>query len=490
MISLEQYLKKNNQEKKFEIPFSFFGKLKHEVIRSFLLSLPFKHKIFIDSPYGFDLDFEIVFSFVKKYFGLNMGKRFVNFGIGTFGFKSNMYFEVKNGKNDFLMHGHASSLLSQKEADSKALGEFLERYVSSYPDDMDLKNLKKVSWKDFLTKTKNLRDYHNFSFEQSNHFKNFNLNPDKLLGVLPVYDLLNKTENLYPMQQIFWNKDYLIKEEGMLASATTSGCAGGFTFEMATLNAIYELIERDSFMCFWLTKTNPTRIHLEKGVSETFDLALNFLNLSHYELFVLDITTDLKIPSVLCVIKGKVNNAIMIAASSKETLLDAIESAVLEVMSCGVMSNQEKFFELDLDTPVYLNTKISRDERVNFWIHRGSTAGLDFLLNENKILKITKENQGEFSKKENDSDKIKLDKLLTKLKGEGEKIENIYVYEFKNKYIEKIGFKVVRVVIPYLYPIYLFEYTKLSLSKRLDDFNLSKSGTKVFELNQEIHPFP
>lgn len=268
------------------------------------------------------------------------------------------------------------------------------------------------------------------------------------------------------------------------------GCAGGFTFEMATLNAIYELIERDSFMCFWLTKTNPTRIHLEKGVSETFDLALNFLNLSHYELFVLDITTDLKIPSVLCVIKGKVNNAIMIAASSKETLLDAIESAVLEVMSCGVMSNQEKFFELDLDTPVYLNTKISRDERVNFWIHRGSTAGLDFLLNENKILKITKENQGEFSKKENDSDKIKLDKLLTKLKGEGEKIENIYVYEFKNKYIEKIGFKVVRVVIPYLYPIYLFEYTKLSLSKRLDDFNLSKSGTKVFELNQEIHPFP
>jgi ribosomal protein S12 methylthiotransferase accessory factor len=80
---------------------------------------------------------------------------------------------------------------------------------------------------------------------------------------------------------------------------TSSGLAAGDSFEDAALRALYELIERDAFMLFWLSRRSGLRIDL-RGCDELTHKALSEVERlgARTEVFLLDSGTQH--PTVVC----------------------------------------------------------------------------------------------------------------------------------------------------------------------------------------------
>jgi ribosomal protein S12 methylthiotransferase accessory factor len=83
------------------------------------------------------------------------------------------------------------------------------------------------------------------------------------------------------------------------AQTTSNGLAAGTTFEDAALRALYELIERDAFMLFWLARRPALRIAENGGDPVTRRALLEVERLgARTELYLLDAGTEH--PTVVC----------------------------------------------------------------------------------------------------------------------------------------------------------------------------------------------
>lgn len=115
------------------------------------------------------------------------------------------------------------------------------------------------------------------------------------------------------------------------AQTTSSGLAAGTSFEDAALRALYELIERDAFMLYWLARLHGERIDPDgcdevtrKAISEVLRLGAST------ELYVLDV--GLSCPTVICLGFGNgiAWPAATIGLGTHSDIDIAIRKAVLE----------------------------------------------------------------------------------------------------------------------------------------------------------------
>jgi len=84
-------------------------------------------------------------------------------------------------------------------------------------------------------------------------------------------------------------------------SADSNGCAAGNTIEEAILQGFLELVERDAYAIWWYNRLRCPEVDLDKlGDSYIRDLRTAFAAMDR-SLWVLDVTSDLGIPSVIAV---------------------------------------------------------------------------------------------------------------------------------------------------------------------------------------------
>lgn len=121
-----------------------------------------------------------------------------------------------------------------------------------------------------------------------------------------------------------------------LAQATSNGLAAGASFEDAARRALYELIERDAFMLFWLSRRAALRVD-ERGCDaitrQALDEARRFGVAT--ELYVLDAGTQH--PTVVCLGlgDGRTWPGVTIGLGTHADLDVAVQRAVLEHGHCG-----------------------------------------------------------------------------------------------------------------------------------------------------------
>lgn len=121
-----------------------------------------------------------------------------------------------------------------------------------------------------------------------------------------------------------------------LCQATSSGLAADLTCDGATLRALYELIERDAFMLYWLARRTARRIAAESCDPGTKALLREIEDLgARAELYVLDVGTG--IPTVVCLGLGDGRSwpgtTIGLCAHADPEV--ALQRAVLEHAHCG-----------------------------------------------------------------------------------------------------------------------------------------------------------
>jgi thiazole/oxazole-forming peptide maturase SagD family component len=299
---------------------------------------------------------------------------------------------------------------------------------------------------------------------------------------IPIKDMYSGRSLLYPVRAVFWNN--FSSGEKNIAGLTTSGSAGGFTEEEATLGALYEAIERDSFFCHWLTSTKPEKIILKEGEIKEYDELKRFYGEVGFELHILKTETDLGIPSCICLLKEIQTGGISISGGAGSSYRSAIGKALNEIRSCSKIFELNSFDLPERYTP-FVNSGIRRGERLSLSKNGKYFDKLSFLLKGDEVAfqslaDLTKENDP----------KTELDFLLGKLSEMGRGYENVYLYVSDNSNLSNLGYFVVRVIVPKLYQLYLIEDLAFTKSKRIDEFYEWKTGKKNWEINSYPHPFP
>jgi len=384
-------------------------------------------------------------------------------------------------------HGYAAytggfaATFSEEESWSKAIGEMLERSLLAAPAGA-------------MTRA-SLNDLH--------HQGDAALDSSSLPGFLPFQDAsiperwrspeealewveakqLDGAPILIPAQLAFWMYKRAAPEP-LIQRATTSGCAGGFTRDEAILGALLEAIQRDGFLIYWLNGIAPRVIDIGsiEGRTKTFIESLRDAGLDPV---FLDTTTDLSIPSCACILRSHgAEPTIALGASAGFDIESTILHSATEALSVFEYVARHPRYVLPAEYAPFTARDIRRDERLFAWKGAEMAERFAFFLagERHALASFLPENLPSGSA-------AQLSFVLDRLRALGEGYE-VIVYEIKNELLDRLGYHVLRTIVPALMPLYLNEYAATLDCKRLREVPPALGFEAAEHYTPWPHPFP
>ncbi len=411
-------------------------------------------------------------------------------------FRICLEWDVNSFQGDGLQpqHNVFSQSVSQyfNEAMIETVGEFLERFpLLGY----ERKNLTKGSFVELLEKDLNPLDISNCALHSVeggmlSEAEVFDKTHSEFLWVQA--NELTKSEMAYiPAQFAFWNfnMDHTSWCEPLLREPNTSGAAGHGTYNKAVLVGLLELINRDGLLAFWINKRSPERILPDVVYNLKLRRLLKDCSRYNLEVYFLDVTTDIEIASVICVISDRtsIGGRFALGGAAGFEWEEVLYSSLREALSTHIwlreliqqgeelpfVSNEKDIINHDWNvrTRVMLWGNCLMEEEFNFFIS-GNVKQLSDIGKRKCNMHTTDEQL-----------KYVIDDFTHKGKG-----YEIYVYEAYHDILKYFGTHTVKVVVPNLIPLYLKE-SKVINSTRLEEFS---KKNKVCEIiyNPWPHPFP
>lgn len=197
--------------------------------------------------------------------------------------------------------------VSHDQSKASALSEAIERYAALYQADV---GLNQQSQSQLIAQGLRCYDFQSLVPYSQAQYRNFNSpsHPDSVLKQaakpyenqavhwLPVWSLTASEQVYVPLAQCFSNIPFNDDKFGRWHS---NGCAAGNTLEEATLQALFELIERDATAIWWYNKLSCPLFDLTRLNQDNLtklDACLGSGQNGGHDYWVLDITSDLGIP--------------------------------------------------------------------------------------------------------------------------------------------------------------------------------------------------
>ena len=115
----------------------------------------------------------------------------------------------------------------------------------------------------------------------------------------PVWSLTCDEPRYIPTAYCYYG--YSRKHNAWFARADSNGCAAGHTKEEAILQGFMELAERDSVALWWYNRLKKPVVDLHSFAEPYFHELQAYYRTLHRDLWVLDITSDLNIPTFAAV---------------------------------------------------------------------------------------------------------------------------------------------------------------------------------------------
>lgn len=111
----------------------------------------------------------------------------------------------------------------------------------------------------------------------------------------PIWSLTDNEPRYIPTAYCYYG--YAQQHHIEFTRADSNGCAAGNTLEEAILQGFMELVERDSVALWWYNRLPRPAVDLADFNEPYFQELLRFYQQQHRNLWVLDITSDLNIPT-------------------------------------------------------------------------------------------------------------------------------------------------------------------------------------------------
>jgi len=115
--------------------------------------------------------------------------------------------------------------------------------------------------------------------------------------------------------------------EPYIRHTTSNGAAAGSSWEHSVYSAFAEAIERDAFVIHYLNKLSPPQIDLRSINNKDIKKLLESYERYNLELYILDITTDIKVPVFLALV---IDRAINKAGTGQAVSIDMISGFDVE----------------------------------------------------------------------------------------------------------------------------------------------------------------
>ncbi len=393
-----------------------------------------------------------------------------------------------------IIYAHGESLDSVDEAMAKAVGEFLERSFFLLYRENDFLRCSSDDLRKRRKKYLKLDELAGFSSEQKE--KRIGLKFDGSSNFLWTKgrSLFDSEDIFIPAQLIFWNYNIFHKgwNESFIKEPNTNGAGGHCTLEEAILSGLYELIQRDGFLIYWLNKKAPPRIDLQTIEYEPLNKLLDECRRLNLDVGFYDTTSDLDIPSCFCAVFDHtgVGPKISVGGGCEADWKKALYRSLLESLSIHHWSRERKemgtkIIELGLDYKPFEDQNIRQLERLDLWAQENMFDHFLFFTEGEKesFKKIQNKSLNFYSAKE------ELDYLAKKFKSLGRGYE-IFYCQAENKILEEINYFAVKVIVPRLVPLYLRETSAPLGSLRLKEVPEKLGFKPAKQWNPLPHPFP
>ena len=221
-------------------------------------------------------------------------------------------FALKNDHLLFLKDGlrtHSSGKgRSDAQARTSALCEALERYSGVFRGDeprihkaylelgdaaLDPRSCMLYSEKQYAEREKWLARNSRFQIVPL-PFKE-----DDPIDWTPLWSLTGNRQVLLPTSYLFYN--YPARADQFYCWADSNGAAAGVTLEEAVLQGLFELIERDAVSLWWYNRVSRCGVNLEAFDGAYAAELQEFYKTRDREIWVLDITTDIRVPAFVAI---------------------------------------------------------------------------------------------------------------------------------------------------------------------------------------------
>ena len=405
-------------------------------------------------------------------------------------------FTVERGWDEVKTYQTASMLppsADQNVAFSKLIGETLERFVS-----IRRPYQHRDSQRTFIADAPfSYNDIPHFSAEQISRFPYF-ASSDADMTSLESVLAINVTQGSYaplPAQVVFHDPPNAANlGERFFQQSTTSGAAGGFSYYRASCAAIYELIERDNFLLWWLSGAYATRIDTT-GSAYVQQEVKTLKQAYGLDVYFFDITYDIPVNTVMCLVIDKKLNIVSIAARAGITE-DICVSALGEALT--ILSTNRKRVERNVQRKDFakpfqvLDEGLVQSVREVTWctaeaiqwveehiVHTPHSISYDTFAARYKSFTSTY------------FEYVWLTQQFNRLSMAYGASYNLYLYEYEHPILVANSYHVVRAFVPAFMKLYLSEIYATHTAPRLTSYKLHrKEYMRHDTMNLLPHFFP
>ncbi len=369
------------------------------------------------------------------------------------------------------------------EAISKAVGELLERHFLAEPASGTLHTRSLAAADKRYLDISRLNNYLPWQVDALPALRR---NAGASLQWVAAREYCRGVSIHVPAQLVFWSHARAVGEP-ILANATTSGAAGHFTREEAILAALLENIQRDGFLIYWLNAITPNRLDLDTVDDDRVRSLVEYLKRYDIEIHCMDVTTDVGIPTLICatIDRSTAGPAIAIGGAAGFDIAELILQGAQEALSILTSLTQSEPRTLNDSYEPFVTQGVKRKDRLHFWRGPEKIRQFEFFVTGPKI--PAKACMRGLDAVQTIPERIaRVQALLAEL-GTG---YEIYIYEARDPVLTKLGYHVVKAIVPQLMPMYLIENlaTLDAPRLRLVPGKLGYRATDTY--NPLPHPFP
>ena len=314
-----------------------------------------------------------------------------------------------------------------EQARASAMMEGFERY-SAEKQDIDQEKISISTYNEI--KNQSVLNPNDLLLPKS--FENQNIEMQKLEWI-EAEEIISESPILVPANAVFhpYIPNREIKPCAMaMFKGNTNGLASGNVIEEAVLHGIFEVVERDAWSIFELTKRNKKQIDLNTIENETVSELVEKFTSQGIKIKLMDITADLKIPTIV--------------ASADDTVL---KDAALLTLGVGTHLNPEI-------AAIRALSEVAQSRATQIHGTREDTVRADFMRKAG-YENMKRTNKDYFVEED---EKINLSDIENKITGSIKKDIEVSIEEVQKAGLDKviyydltreeIGVNVARVIIP------------------------------------------
>ena len=236
---------------------------------------------------------------------------------------------------------------TREQSEVSALCEAIERYSSAFHGD-EVRGRKRFA--DFARDADGAAVHPNdvqlFSERQLDDAESINakghpynivpprLDPEAEIDWSPVWSLTRERHCYLPTSMLYGTPAEQRGSTDFIADS--NGCAAGNTLEEAILQGFFELVERDAFSIWWYNRLAMPGVDLESFGDDYLASAPDQYRRRGREMWVLDVTADLGVPTFVAVSRrtgGETEDIIYGAGAHSDSRIAALR-AVCELNQC------------------------------------------------------------------------------------------------------------------------------------------------------------